>query len=487
MASPQDAAAELLLRREGREDLLTFTVETHPSYMTGWHHREICRALMRVERGEIDRLMIFAPPRHGKSELVSLRFPAWYIGRHPERQIICASYNDDLAADFGRKVKSIISSDEYRRFFPDVSLSADAKAANRWHTTSGGIYVSAGLGGTLSGRGGHIIVVDDPIKNRDEADSKRIRDRLWEIYDSDIQSRLMPGGAIVVMHTRWHPDDLAGRLIDKMESGEGDRWTVISLPAIMNEGQDNEESLWPEAFPLDAMRRRRTNTDSRTWVSLYQQKPRQDGGDILRGDWFKRYRLGKHPDVHIYASSDYAVTPGGGDYTEHGIWGIDCDDNLWAIDWWYGQDTPDVWVDAQLDLAKKWRPLCWYGEAGAIRRAVEPMTKKRMRERNIFFRRDFIPSMTDKRIRANALQARASLGKVYIPECPWGDRLVAQLAEFPGRFDDAVDVASMIAQVVDRLAPACKPKPPCDQKVDKWDRAFARAFDVADSNRWKVI
>jgi len=484
-ATPGDAATELLLRRKGRRDLLTFTKHTHPAYMVGWHHRKICDALERVERGECDRLMIFAPPRHGKSELVSLRFPAWYIGKNPSKQIICTSYNDELASGFGRQVRNIIDDEKYQRFFPGLKLSPDAKAANRWHTTDGGIYISAGVGGTLSGRGGHIVIVDDPMKNREEAESKRLRDRLWNIYDSDIQSRLMPGGALVIMHTRWHPDDLAGRLLEKELDGTGDKWEVICLPAIMHEGTNRERTLWPEAFPLEAMQRRRKSTEKRTWVSLYQQKPQADGGDYFERAWYPRHVIGSHPDVSVYITSDFAVTQGGGDFTEHAVWGIDCDDNLWALDWWSGQTTADVWIETLLDLVEKWQPLCWYGESGAIRRAIEPSLKKRMRERRVYVKATFMPSTSDKRIRARPFQGRSASGKVNFPDTLWADRAVDQLVAFPGKHDDAVDVCSLIANAIDKLTPGEKPKPKKKPKEDKWDRAFAKL--AQPGNLWKVV
>jgi hypothetical protein len=268
---------ERLLREVVRRDVLAFAQATHPNFMVGAHHRLICDALQRVARGEIDRLMIFAPPRSGKSELVSLRFPAWFLGNYPNKQIICASYSDDLASDFGRRVRNLVSDENFQRYFPGTELLTDSRAANRWHTNKGGIYMSAGIMGGLVGKGSNIFIIDDPFRNREEADSDRIRDKVWNIYESDIQSRLMPGGAIVLMHTRWHTDDLAGRLLAKQEEG-GDRWHVVSLPAILDENTDHEKALWPEWFSLEEMRRRRTNTDPRTWNALYQQNPQTDQG-----------------------------------------------------------------------------------------------------------------------------------------------------------------------------------------------------------------
>jgi hypothetical protein len=217
-----------------------------PGFETARHHQQIAESLEAVERGEIKRLMVFAPPRHTKSELCSRRFPAWYLGKNPDKQIIASTYNQDLASDFGRDVRGIIASDEYKNVFNDVSLKEDSKAANRFHTNSGGIYVSVGVGGPITGRGAHIALIDDPIKNREDADSEIYRERVWKWYTSTLYTRLMPGGAIIVILTRWHEDDLAGRLLERQETG--DKWDVISLKA-----RDNGKALWPAWYNTEAL------------------------------------------------------------------------------------------------------------------------------------------------------------------------------------------------------------------------------------------
>ena len=228
--SPQEAAQELLNRRLAKDSLLKFTEYTNPDYQAAGHHQQIAEALEKVERGEIDRLMIFMPPRHGKSELASRRFPSWYLGKNPSKQIIAASYNSDLASDFGREVRDIVKSPEYHNIF-DVSLAEDSRAVNRWHTNHKGVYIAAGVGTAITGRGAHVALIDDPFKDRQEADSETTREGVWKWYTSTLRTRLMPGGAIVLIQTRWHEDDLAGRLLKQQK----DRWTIIELPAIANE------------------------------------------------------------------------------------------------------------------------------------------------------------------------------------------------------------------------------------------------------------
>jgi hypothetical protein len=206
--------------------------------------------LEAVERGEIKRLMIFSPPRHGKSELVSRRFPAWYLGRNPDRQVISASYGADLAADFGRDVRNIVASPEFTVLFGGVGLAEDSGAKHRWHTNRGGSYVAAGVGTAITGRGADILNIDDPTKDREAAESVLVREATWGWYTSTAYTRLMPGGAVILTMTRWHQDDLAGRLLAEQESG-GDRWEILSLPALDDDGS----ALWPERYDVDALQR----------------------------------------------------------------------------------------------------------------------------------------------------------------------------------------------------------------------------------------
>jgi predicted phage terminase large subunit-like protein len=368
---------------------------------------------------------------------------------------MCTSYSDELASDFGRKVRNIVADSRYQAIFPGVTLSEDARAAGRWTTSNGGSYVSAGIGGSLTGKGADCLIIDDSLRNREDADSERIRDRIWNIYESDLQSRLMPGGAIVAMGTRYHDDDLPGRLLERQKHG-GDTWHVIKLPAIAHEGTPQERALWPEWYPLDVLKRRRDNVSPRVWASLYQQEPTADDGTYFRREWFKRFRLGEQPKrLNIYTTSDFAVTSDGGDYTEHGVWGIDPDGNIWALDWWSGQVSADVWIDSMLDKMELHRPLAAFGESGVIRRAIEPMLVRRMRERRVYARVEWVASVSDKATRARSFQARASMGRVYIPLVSWGDRLINQLLRFPaGANDDAVDCCSMMGLAIDQAHPA---------------------------------
>jgi len=391
--SPQQAASELLARRKARHGLIAFSAYTNPAYIAAPHHELIAAKLEAVERGEIKRLMITMPPRHGKSELASRRFPAWFIGRNPGKQIIAASYNSDLASDFGREVRNIVASPEYGALF-DCTLAIDSKAANRWHTDKGGMYVAAGVGTAITGRGADILLIDDPFKDRQEADSEITRQRVWDWYTSTAYTRLMPGGAVVVINTRWHDDDLSGKLLAEQDHG-GDQWEVLSLPAIQSDGT----ALWPEWYPLERLEQIRSVLPARDWNSLYQQNPIPDDGDYFKSDWFGEYE--SLPDhLTLFGASDYAVTDGGGDWTEHGVFGVDKALNIYVVDWWRGQKTSDVWIDAKCDLILRHKPQCWFGESGPIRRAVEPFMLRRMGERNAYCQIEWMASISDKAARA---------------------------------------------------------------------------------------
>lgn len=450
--SQQAAASELLARRKARASLLGFTQYTNPAYVAAPHHALIADALEGVERGEIKRLMITMPPRHGKSELASRRFPAWCLGRNAEKQIIAASYNSDLANDFGREVRNIVHSPEFGALF-NVELAQDSKAANRWHTDKGGMYVAAGVGTAITGRGADILLIDDPFKDREEADSELRRQRVWDWYTSTAYTRLMPGGAIVVINTRWHDDDLSGRLLAEQES-EGDKWELLSLPAIDAKG----EALWPDWYPLDRLEQIKSVLPARDWNALYQQNPIPDDGDYFKAGWFGEYD--ELPEnLRMYGASDYAVTDGDGDYTEHGIAGADSNNNLYIADWWRGQTTSDVWIEKKCDLILAHSPQCWFGEAGPIRRAIEPFLMRRMQAREAYCRIEWLPSIHDKPTRARPIQAMASMGKIFLPKnAPWKHELLSQLLRFPAaKFDDGVDVMSLFGRGLEYIRGAKKP------------------------------
>jgi predicted phage terminase large subunit-like protein len=447
-------------RQAAQASLIAFTELTLRKYRPAAHHRQIAQHLEAVERGEIDRLMIFMPPRHGKSELASRRFPAWYLGRHPEREIISAGYGERFAEEFGREVRNIVSGHDFRRAFPGMVLAADSQAAGRWHTHAGGAYRAAGVGSGITGRGANLFVIDDPIKGHEEAESQVIRDKVWQWYLSDVYTRLEDPHAVVIIQTRWHWDDLAGRLLNEESSG-GDHWTVLEIPAINAKG----EALWPydedgrRRFPLERLERIRGVVGPRNWSSLYQQKPTPDEGGYFERKWFRYY---DEPPAHLqrYGASDYAVTAEGGDWTVHIVCGVDPHDDIYLLDLWREQTSADIWIDTYLSLADKHQPHMWAAEKGVIEKSVGPFIAKRQEERGVYQALKGYASAADKPSRARSIQARMANGKVYFPRsAPWLAALESELLQFPaGVTDDQVDALGLIGRMLDGMAQGQVPK-----------------------------
>lgn len=468
----KQAAIELLRRRRARGNLINYARYTNPAYRPAAHHDLIAEALERVERGESKRLMVFMPPRHGKSELASRRFPAWFMGRHPERSIIAASYNSDLAGDFGREVRNIMASPEHAALFPGSILAADSRAQNRWHTSAGGGYTAAGVGTAVTGRGAHVLLIDDPVKDRESADSERIRETTYRWYlstaytrlegvlsheDSDPlwrsadeaaeQGRPFPG-AVVLIQTRWHDDDLAGRLLQDMDRG-ADQWDVLSLPALNDGG-----ALWPEKYPIERLQEIKRQLSGREWQALYQQEPSPDEGTYFQRQWFRRHDAAPR-NVQRYVFADFAVTEGGGDWTEIGVFGLDSEMRAYQMDWWSGQAAAHTWVEALIDIFERHKPNAFFGEAGVIRRAIEPILRRRMRERGVFVRLVWLTRTGDKAAMARGIQARAESGMVSISRDVAGDEVVEQAVAFPaGKHDDKVDVLALLGMALDKAHPA---------------------------------
>jgi hypothetical protein len=292
---PDLAKKELAKRELARRHVLDFVYYNFKNYDANWHHRIIADKLEAVERGDILRLMLFLPPRHGKSELGSVQMPAWFLGRNPDKEIINASYSSDLAVDFGRRVRNLVGSPEFGNLFR-VNLAEDSKAANKWNTDQGGSYTAVGVGGPITGRGADVLIIDDPFKNRQEADSPVIRNQVWSWYTSTAYTRLSPRGAIIVICTRWHDDDLAGRLL---ADTTGDKWEVVSLPAIavkdesfkLSTGEEfhyaKGSALWPTRFDLERLEKTKQVIGSYEWASLYQQNPVDEQSIEFKKEWFK--------------------------------------------------------------------------------------------------------------------------------------------------------------------------------------------------------
>jgi predicted phage terminase large subunit-like protein len=408
------------------------------------HHKLLIEHLEAVERGEIHKLMVWMPPGSAKSTYTSVYFPPWYMGRNPSIPVIGVSNTTELAERFSRRARNITADPLYRNVF-GFGCSEDTKSAGSWENEAGGEFFAAGIGSAITGRRAKLGLIDDPIKSREEADSDRTRQKHWDWYLNDFETRLMPNSAQIVIQTRWHEDDLSGRILQRAAAD----WTVLKLP-MMAQPQDPlgravGERLWPEWF-TDAMVVNAQH-DMRAWNALYQQDPAPDDGVYFERDMFGSYKV-RPQGMHVYGASDYAVTEGGGDYTEHGIFGLDYNGDLHILDWWRGQTASSEWIEKQCDFILQYKPLTWFGESGPIRRAIEPFLKRRMEQRKAYCRLEWLASIADKPTRARAFQGLASMGKVYLPEkAVWLSELFGQLMKFPaGKYDDGVDVCSLIGR-----------------------------------------
>ena len=390
------------------------------------------------------------PPGSAKSTYASVLFPPWLMQRQPKANLLAASHTTELAEKWGRRVRNLVN--EHSPTL-GISPSHDSQAAGRWSTSAGAEYYAAGVGTGIAGFRAKYGLIDDPIRSRQDADSELIRDRIWDWYINDFRTRLVPGAAEVLIQTRWHEDDLAGRALNHS------KWHVISLPAIC-ESRDDQlgrkvgEPLWNDdqygygGQLLEIAK----NTPARTWSALYQQRPAPEDGDYFRAEWLRPYTAKPAVEtMRIYGGSDYAVTADGGDYTVHAVVGLDPDGRPWLLDLWRGQTDSAVWIDAWCDMVLEWKPMEWGEEQGQIRAAVGPFIDRRARERNVFVYRRQIPSRHDKAIRAQSIRGLMATRGLMVPtNAPWFAAFKAELLSFPaGKHDDQVDTISLIGQLLD--------------------------------------
>lgn len=458
------AMQELIGRELCRRRLLPFVMRFKPSYDPGWVHKDICTRLEQfsqdVANGLSPRLMLFMPPRSGKSELVSRNFPAWHLGNYPEHEFIATSYSSALAFKFSRSVRSLLREPDYNRVFPDTQLDPDTQSVEYWQTTQRGAYMAAGVSGPLTGNGMHIGVIDDPVKNREEADSENVRQSIKEWYTSTFYTRLAPGGGILIVLTRWHHDDLAGWLLEEAKNG-GDQWETVVYPAIAEVDEvyrQKGEALHPARYPLEALARIRNAIGDRDFTSLYQQRPTADEGAFFRREWMRFYDIEERPpisEMSIYAAWDLAIgKKSENDETVGVTVGIDRQERAWVLDLVHGRwDALEI-CDAVLDSWRLWKPSRVGIERGQIFMTLGPLLRQRIKERSDWsFPLDedgLRPGKSDKMARAAPIQGRMRQGMVYIPRhAVWREELVQQLLQFPNaRHDDMVDAIAWIGQML---------------------------------------
>jgi len=423
-----------------------------PDYEMNWHHRIIANKLQevyeRVEKGETVFLAIFTPPRHGKSRQVTQLFPAWVLGKDPKYPIVTASYSQDLATDFGQLTRDIMRSARYSEIF-NTKLRQDTTAKSHWLTEEGGGYTAVGRGGALTGRGFKIGIIDDPFKNREEADSQTIRDSAHKWYQSTFYTRRQGPSAIILILTRWHDDDLAGRILDE---DKDNKWEVLSFPAISNgnsEHRSKGEALWESRFPLEFIEETKEAIGPYEFSSLYQQTPVTDEARELRHEWIQRRTDEdiKHLTLNAYATIDTAMTKKtSSDATGIVVNFVDRDNN-WHIKSYEYRVAPDELIALLFKLAIDYKLQSIGIEKTAFLYGLKPAIEQEMAKRNVFFNIiELEHNQVNKETRIRGLIPRYSAGKIY----HLGDNreLEEQMAAFPkGRHDDVLDALAYQLQV----------------------------------------
>jgi predicted phage terminase large subunit-like protein len=481
LISRQEAAKELIRRRSVRRSLTEWC--RYCGFEPAAHHRLLIDQLEALTRGEIDRLAVFMPPGAAKSTYASILFPPWYLAQQPTAAVIAASHTAELAERWGRKVRNLVA--EHSNIL-GVQLADDSQAAGRWETSVGGEYYAAGVGGAITGRRADLVVIDDPVRSREDADSELVRDKTWDWYKADLYTRLKPGGRICVIQTRWHEDDLAGRLLADGLGG-GDQWHTISLPAIAEPddplGRPVGAALWPEWEDAEELARKQRAAGPRVWSALYQQRPAPEEGDYFKSEWLKPYNKSPARDtLRVYGGSDYGVTADGGDYTVHVVVGLDPEGRMYLLDLWRRQSSSEEWVEAFCDLVLEWKPIGWAEEQGQIRSGVGPFLERRQRDRKAYVARDAFPTRGDKAVRAQSIRGMMAQEGLYVPvHASWYPALRAELLSFPaGKHDDQVDALGLVGQLLNKMLAGQKPRLVEKPVRDKYNR------DRGDEINWKT-
>ena len=421
------------------DEFIPFVKSMWPEFIAGRHHYIIAEKLEQIARGEIKRLIINMPPRHTKSEFASYLFPAWMIGRKPSMKIIQATHTTELAVNFGRKVKNLLETEEYQEIFEDCELSVDSKASGRWDTKSGGMYYAVGVGSNLAGRGGDLIVIDDPHSEQTAMSASGF-ENAWEWYTAGPRQRLQPGGAIVLVQTRWSEKDMTGNLIRQMTKDSiADQWEVVELPAILPSG----EPTWPEFWKREELEQVKASVPAYQWNAQYQQDPTAEELSILKREWWKKWDKEEVPNLqYVIQSYDTAFSKREtADYSAITTWGvfypleIGGPPNLILLDAQKGRwDFPEL-KEIALDQYKFWDPETVIIEAKA---SGMPLTHE-LQNMGIPVV-NFTPSRgNDKLSRVHSISPLFEAGMIWAPEERWAEDVIEECAAFPnGTHDDLV-------------------------------------------------
>jgi predicted phage terminase large subunit-like protein len=437
-----------------RTDFLAFCRWVYPGFKEGPHHRIIAKLLKQVVEGEKTRLIINIAPRFGKSETVSYLFAAFFYGLFPGRKIIMTTHTASLSENYGRRVRNLIRSAEYQEIFPETIVSQDQQAAGQWSTTRGGQYYAAGVGGALAGRGADLLITDDPHSEQDvTTQGKAVFDKAWAWYQTGPLQRLMPGGVIVVIMTRWDEMDLTGRLLDySAKNPDADDWELVQLPPILPSGR----SLWPEQWPIDQLVKKKNSMDSRYWNSQYMQDPVSEEGALLKREWWREWQKSYIPECEfvIMALDGAFTTTTASNFSAVTVFGVFYEEDsqgmirpfLILLDMFNERvEFPEL-KKAALKLYRSWSPDAFVIEAKA---SGIPLIQE-LRRMGIPVQ-DYVPSRASTAMHSNDKVTRVSgitdifaSGMVYAPDTRWAREVIEQCAKFPnGANDDLVDCVTM--------------------------------------------
>ncbi len=469
-------------------------------YKHNWHIDCICEHLEAVTRGEIDRLLINMPPRHSKSSIVGVSWPAWVWTQEqlkkqdvvlptcgPSAQFLYLSYAQSLSTRDNVKTRQLIESEWYQENWGDkFKFKPDQNLKTIFGNTENGYRMASSIGGVATGEGGSVIVLDDP-HNVKQTDSEKVREEAVRVFREVLPSRLNDPayGAFVCVMQRIHEQDISGHILAN-DMG----YTHVCLPAeyeakhpflFMGDMRSKEgELLWPDHYGPDQVGKLKKGLTERAVAGQLQQRPSLAEGTYFKREWFHWYEQAPQ-HLRIYGASDYAVTDKGGDWTVHLVVGIDPDDNIYILDLWRDQTVSDVWVEAFIDLGLRHKPLIWGEEKGQIIKSLGPYIEKRMKKRRAYFRREQFASVADKPTRCRSFQASASQGKVYLPkDAEWVDELMTEMLMFPaGAYDDQVDTLSLIGQMLDAMIGGTIP-------VGKNKDNSGYSSRKGSSNSWKL-
>ncbi len=439
---------EELEQAKGREkchnEFMSFVGEMWSAFIHGKHHEIMADAFERVANGDLKRLIINMPPRHTKSEFASYLLPAWFLGKYPDKKIIQTAHTAELAVGFGRKVRNLVNSPDYKAIFPDVSLQSDSKAAGRWNTNQGGDYFAIGVGGAVTGKGADLLIIDDPHSEQEGASSDiNVFNRTYEWYTSGPRQRLQPNGSIVVVMTRWHNKDLTGQVVDaSIKRGGADQWEVIELPAIMPSGNP----LWAEFWKMEELQALKAELPNSKWMAQYQQDPTSEEGALVKRDWWQVWEGRNPPDCEFVIQSwDTAFMKNQrADFSACTTWGVfykEDDDgmlapNLMLLDAYQERlEFPELKKMA-MEKYNAYKPDAFIVEAKA---AGMPLIFE-LRAMGIPVQ-EYTPSRgNDKVSRVNAVSDLFASGVVWAPETRWAEETIEQFAGFPNmEHDDLVD------------------------------------------------